>query len=179
MNEPGRVLFYGAMSVDGYLAREDHSLDWLIGTEGEEEAGYNEFYNSIDTVVMGRKTYEQIQILSPDEFPYSDKKCYVFSRSLTGTTDFVEFVDADVTSFFQTLKSEAGKRIWIVGGGEILQPLLQEKMVDEFFIQIAPSIIGKGIPLFIPADQQTDLKLLDVRRYKQLAELHYVLKTGK
>ena len=176
MSKQSRVLFYGAMSVDGYLAREDHSLDWLIGTEGEEDAGINEFINTIDTVLMGRKTYEQIQILSPDEFPYSDKKCYVFSSTLTGPNDFVEFVNEDVTSFIQALKSEEGKRIWVVGGGEILKPLLEAKLVDEFFIQIAPSIIGSGIPLFVPGNHENELKLLDVRRYKQLAEMHYELK---
>ncbi|MFB8733392.1 dihydrofolate reductase family protein [Bacillus sp. SL00103] len=57
------------MSIDGYLAREDHRLDWLIGTEGEEDTNYDDFYASVDTLIMGRNTYEQVLQLSPDEFP--------------------------------------------------------------------------------------------------------------
>lgn len=168
-----RVLFYGAISVDGYLAREDHSLDWLIGTEGEEDTTYQEFYDSIDIIVMGRKTYEQILILSPDEFPYSGKECYVFSRTMTGSNENVTFINEDVAEFTKSLKNKHGKRIWIVGGGEVLDPILKDKLVDEFIIQIAPRIIGRGIPLFMPGDHENRLKLLDVRRYKQFAEIHY------
>lgn len=115
-------------------------------------------------------------ILSPQEFPYKDKRCYVFSRSLTGSNDLVEFINDDIVEFTKSLKNQECKRIWVVGGGEVLHPLLQAKLIDEFIIQIAPSIIGSGIPMFIPREQENQLTLLDVRRYKQLAELHYKLK---
>ena len=69
LSQQRKLLFYGAMSIDGYLAREDHRLDWLIGTEGEEETSYDTFYASVDTLIMGRNTYEQVLQLSPDEFP--------------------------------------------------------------------------------------------------------------
>jgi dihydrofolate reductase len=71
------------------------------------------------------------------------------------------------------LKTQTGKRIWLVGGGKVLDPILKDKLVDEFIIQIAPSIIGRGIPLFMPGDHENRLKLMDVRRYKQFAEMHY------
>ncbi|GGC77941.1 dihydrofolate reductase [Thalassobacillus devorans] len=174
MDNNSRLIFYGAISVDGFLARENHALDWLIGTEGEHDTGYEEFYDSIDTILMGRKTYDQIQVLM-EEFPYQDKKCYVFSRSTYGSTEHVEFIDEDIAAFTKALKKEAGRRIWIVGGGEVLYPLLQERMVDEFIIQVAPTIIGRGIPLFIPGETENQLKLLDVKQYKQFAELHYEL----
>jgi dihydrofolate reductase len=169
-----KLVFYGAISLDGYLARENHSLDWLFGTEGEEETGYEEFYDSVDTILMGRSTYDQIALLSPDKFPYEGKPCYVFSRTMTGSNDHVTFINEDITGFTQSLKEQEGKRIWVVGGGEVLKPLL--KLVDEFIIQIAPTIIGKGIPLFVPGDQENKLTLVDVRRYKQFAELHYEAK---
>lgn len=165
------IVFYGAISVDGYLARENHALDWLIGTEGENDTNYQEFYDGIDTIVMGRNTYEQILILSPEEFPYEGKRCYVFSRTLTGSTEHVTFINEDIVEFTKSLK---GQRIWVVGGGEILQPLLQAKLVDEWIIQIAPTILGRGIPMFVPGDQENELTLVDVRRYKQFAELHYI-----
>jgi dihydrofolate reductase len=174
MSKQSKLVFYGAISLDGYLARENHSLDWLFGTEGEEETGYQDFYDSVDTILMGRSTYDQIAILSPEKFPYEGKACYVFSRTMTGQDEHVTFINEDITDFTQSLKEQEGKRIWVVGGGEVLKPLL--KLVDEFIIQIAPTIIGKGIPLFVPGDQENKLTLVDVRRYKQFAELHYEAK---
>jgi dihydrofolate reductase len=123
---------------------------------------------------MGRSTYDQIAILSPEKFPYEGKPCYVFSRTLTGSNEHVTFINEDIAGFTQSLKEQAGKRIWVVGGGEVLQHLL--KLVDEFIIQIAPTIIGKGIPLFVPGDQENKLTLVDVRSFKQFAELHYEAK---
>ncbi|MCM3693156.1 dihydrofolate reductase family protein [Neobacillus niacini] len=170
------LVFYGAISLDGYLARENHSLDWLFGTEGEKETGYQEFYESVDIILMGRNTYDQISILSPDKFPYEGKPCYVFSRTLKGSMEHVTFINEDIVGFTQSLKEQEGKRIWMVGGGEVLQHLIQSNVVDEFIIQIAPTLIGRGIPLFVPGDQENELTLVDVRRYKQFAELHYHVK---
>ncbi|MEH7275889.1 dihydrofolate reductase family protein [Neobacillus vireti] len=169
-----KLVFYGAISLDGYLARENHSLDWLIGTEGEDETGYDDFYTSVDTILMGRSTYDQINILSPEKFPYEGKECYVFSRKLTGSTENVTFINDEIAGFTQSLKEQEGDRIWIVGGGEVLKPLLQAKLVDEFIIQIAPSILGRGIPMFTPGNHENRLRLVDVRRYKQFAEMHYI-----
>ena len=174
MSKQSKLVFYGAISLDGYLARENHSLDWLFGTEGEEETGYQEFYDSVDILLMGRSTYDQIAILSPEKFPYEGKPCYVFSRTMTGSNEHVTFINEDIAGFTQSLKKQEGKRIWIVGGGEVLQHLLS--LVDEFIIQIAPIIIGKGIPLFVPGDQENKLTLVDVRSFKQFAELHYKAK---
>jgi dihydrofolate reductase len=171
-----RLVFYGAISVDGYIARDNDSLDWLLGTEGEAELGYSDFFATVDIILMGRKTYDQISIHMPNDFPYKDKQCYVFSRSKNDTNGYVDFINKDVVSFTKSLKEQPGKRIWIVGGGEVLYPLLQEKLVDEFIIQIAPSIIGHGIPLFIPSEQENQLNLIEVRHVKQFAELHYELK---
>ncbi|MEH7494255.1 dihydrofolate reductase family protein [Neobacillus niacini] len=174
MSKQSKLVFYGAISLDGYLARENHSLDWLFGTEGEEETGYQDFYDSVDIILMGRSTYDQIAILSPEKFPYEGKPCYVFSRTMTGQNEHVTFINEDIAGFTQSLKEQEGKRIWVVGGGEVLQHLLS--LVDEFIIQIAPTIIGKGIPLFVPGDQENKLTLVDIRRYKQFAELHYEAK---
>lgn len=176
MSDKRKVVFYGAISVDGYIARENHALDWLTETEGD--TGYFDFYETVDTIVMGRSTYEQILILSPEEFPYKGKECYVFSHTLTGSNEHVNFINEDIVGFTKSLKEQEGKRIWIVGGGKVLQPLLQEKLVDEFIIQIAPSIIGNGIPLFVPGDQENKLELVDVQRYEQFVELYYVMKSA-
>lgn len=78
MSNQRKLIFYGATSVDGYIARENHSLDWLYGTEGEEDIGYSDFYATVDTILMGRKTYDQILIYEPHKSPYKGKQCYVY-----------------------------------------------------------------------------------------------------
>lgn len=93
---------------------------------------------------------------------------------MTGSNEHVTFINEDIAGFTQSLKEQEGKRIWVVGGGEVLKPLL--KLVDEFIIQIAPTIIGQGIPLFVPGNQESKLTLVDVRSFKQFAELHYKTK---
>jgi dihydrofolate reductase len=172
-----KLVFYGATSLDGYIARNNDSLDWLFKTEGDgEDNGYSDFYRTVDTILIGRKTYDQILIHAPQVFPYKGKQCYVFSRSLSGSNDFVEYVHDDIVGFTKSLKAQGGTNIWIVGGGEVLYPLVQGKLVDEFIIQVAPTIIGQGIPLFIPGTFELELSLVDVRRYNQFAELHYKVK---
>ncbi|WP_213405144.1 dihydrofolate reductase family protein [Bacillus safensis] len=176
MSEKRKLLFYGAMSIDGYLAREDHRLDWLIGTEGEEETSYDTFYASVDTLIMGRNTYEQVLQLSPDEFPYERKTCYIMSRTLQDSLEGTHIIREDVLSFVKKLKNETGRNIWIVGGGGLLQSFIKERLVDELFLQIVPVMIGRGIPLFSPADLESKFSLQEVNQYKQIAEMHFILK---
>jgi dihydrofolate reductase len=125
---------------------------------------------------MGRRTYDWIMAMEKGKFPYENKECYVFSNTLNGKTENVEFVNEEVVSFTTKLKSEAGKTIWIVGGGELLHLFLLNKLVDEYIITIAPTLIGKGIPLFKEADYEIELELKDVKRFNQFAQLHYVMK---
>ncbi|OLP63532.1 hypothetical protein BACPU_30370 [Bacillus pumilus] len=179
MSERRKLLFYGAMSIDGYIAREDHGLDWLIGTEGEEDTTYDAFYATVDTLIMGRKTYEQVLKLSPDVFPYEDKKTYIFSHTLQNSEQGTHIIREDLLSFVTNLKNEAGQHIWVVGGGELLQSLFKASLVDELFLQVAPVMIGKGIPLFLPTDQESTFLLQEVNQYQQIAEMHFVLKQNQ
>ncbi|MET3574958.1 dihydrofolate reductase family protein [Bhargavaea ullalensis] len=167
------LVFYGAISLDGYLARMDGSLDWLIGTEGEDESGYEEFYETIGTVLMGRKTYDEILGMFPDEFPYAGKACYVFSREKKGFDGQVTFVNEDIEEFVRALKEQEGGRIWMVGGGQALAPLLDAGLVDELVIQITPAVLGGGLPLFSAGVRERRFDLKEVRRFGQFAELRY------
>jgi dihydrofolate reductase len=171
-----KIILYIAASLDGYIATEDDSLEWLLKTEGEGDNGYGEFYETIDTILIGRRTYDWVIDYEKGNFPYKDKKCYVFSKSLKGKNEFVEFVDENILSFTEKLKAEKGKDIWIVGGGELLYYFVKERLIDRFIITIAPALIGKGIPLFKENDIEMDLELKNVRRFNQFAELQYELK---
>ncbi|UTR10049.1 dihydrofolate reductase family protein [Evansella sp. LMS18] len=171
------VLFIAA-SLDGYIATKDESLDWLFNVEGEGDNGYSEFYNTVDSVLMGKKTYDWIMKYETGEFPYKNKECYVFTRSLKEDTENVSFIDEDITGFIGQLKNQEGDNIWIVGGGELLHSLLEDKLVDEIILTIAPVVIGKGIPLFKEGDFHLNLSLKNTRTFNQFAELHYVVKLG-
>ena len=107
------------------------------------------------------------------EFPYKNKDCYVFTRSSYKDTDNVTFVNDDINNFINKLRNKAGRNIWVVGGGELLHSFIQEDLVDEFIITIAPTIIGNGIPLFKEGNQALDLSLKGTQRFNQFIELHY------
>lgn len=174
--DSSKVSLFIAKSLDGYIATNEESLEWLFKTEGEGDAGYSEFYETIDTVVMGRRTYDWIIHKENENFPYKDKKCYVFSTTTTGTNEFVEFINEDILHFTKRIKEIGVGNIWIVGGGELLQFFMKEKLVDELIITIAPILIGRGIPLFRENDFETELILKDVKQFNQFAQLYYELK---
>lgn len=171
-----KLILYIATSLDGYIATEDDSLEWLFNTEGEGDNGYSEFYKTVDTILIGRRTYDWVIDKEKEEFPYKNKKCYVFSKSISGKNENVEFINCNIVEFTNKLKEEVGGNIWIVGGGNLLHFFIKERLVDEFIITIAPTLIGRGIPLFKEFDFEFELKLKDIRRFNQFAELHYELK---
>ena len=163
----GKIILYIASSLDGYIARENGDVDWLpINTD----SGYDNFYKSIDTVIMGKKTYDQI--LTFGDYPYKGKKSYVFTRNDSLTKDEnVEFV-SNVEEFSRNLVSSKGN-IWLVGGSELFSAFLEHKLVDEIILSIIPTVLGKGIPLFQNINQETNLKLIKTTDYSGLAELTY------
>ncbi len=177
MSNKRNVVLFIASSLDGYIATKDESLEWLFNVEGEGDNGYSEFYETVDTVILGKRTFDWIVEHDTEEFPYKNKECYVFTRSSIEDTKYVKFINEDVTKFIEILKSQDGKNIWIVGGGELLHSFIKEKLVDELIITVAPSILGNGIPLFKQGDYQLDLSLKGTRTFNQFVELHYVVKS--
>lgn len=169
-----KVIVYIATSLDGYIATEDDSLDWLFKVEGEGDNGYSEFYDTVDTIVLGRRTYDWIMDHEKENFPYKNKKCYVFAKSIHEPNNNIEYVDGCIVEFIDMLKGAEGKNIWIVGGGDLISHFVKENLVDEFIITIAPTIIGKGIPLFNKQNTEIELELKSTRRFNQFVELHYI-----
>jgi dihydrofolate reductase len=165
-----KVKLFIASSLDCYIARSDGRVDWLF-TDGDY--GYAKFYDSIDTAIMGRKTYETA--LKFEEQPYKDKKCYVFTRSPGERYRNVEF-SSDVVGVTRDLVSSEGKKdIWLVGGAEINSILLDAGLVHEIIVAVHPTILGSGIPMFNKV-KQADMKLLDLVRYDNgLLQMRYEL----
>jgi dihydrofolate reductase len=162
-----KVTFGGACSLDGFFARKDDSVDWLMWSD---EAGeiMQDYWKRIDTVVMGRKTYEAgLKLTKGKGDPYSGMKSYVFSRTLKpGAAGGTEVIASDAVAFVRKLKRGSGKDICVMGGGELACSLLEGDVIDEIGFNIQPVMLGEGVPLFHEMKRQIDLELLDCRRFK-------------
>lgn len=169
------IILYIATSVDGFIAKEDDDLQWLEEAEGEGDAGYSDMYQSIDTIIMGKRTYDWV-VDHIESFPYHDKKCYVFTTSQSGENEHVEFVNEDVVAFTKKLREQEGSKIWMVGGAGILDAFMKEQLIDELIITVTPHLLGSGIPLFKDNNPFQDLKLVNTQRYGQMVQMHYKVK---
>lgn len=170
--ENSKHVLYIAVSLDGYIASQNDSLDWLFEVQGEGDNGYSEFIKNIDCIVMGRRTYDWIMKNDKNGFPYKNQKCYVFT-SKKDKLEHVETISQDVLSFSKELK-EKYKNIWIVGGGVVLRDYLKLNIIDEYRITIAPVLLGKGIKLFNEFENDIKLTLKEVTRMNQFVELKYI-----
>lgn len=162
------VFFYGCVTLDGYLADKNHGLSWLYETGTTEETGYENFYRNMDVTIMGRRTYEEIAKLEDAAAVYPTTENYVFTHAASLPCKGFIPVSGDVPGFIESLGE---KNIWIIGGNTILAPLLDQDMVDHLIVQIAPVLLGEGIPLFTQKEGLRRFRLDEVKRYGQFAEL--------
>ena len=171
------IIVYIATSADGFIARLDGSVDWLERPRPKGNYGMDAFYHSIDTCILGRKTYDlSVSFGMPEA--YAGKQNYVFSRTLkTAASPDVIIVNEDVTSFAERLRAEKGKDIWLVGGAAVVGAFLDSGQVDEFIIHVIPAMIGEGIPLAAPRHRHLPLKLLTSKKFPDgVVRLHYAVR---
>lgn len=164
------VYFYGCVTLDGYLAAKDHGLDWLHQTGTAEETGYEAFYAQMDVTLMGRRTFRELERAGDPAEVYPTTENYVFTHRPLDQPGFTA-VSGDPAAFVEGLGRE--KRIWAVGGNTILAPLLDRDLVDHLIIQVAPVLLGEGVPLFTQKEALRRFHLEEVRKYGQFAELVY------
>jgi dihydrofolate reductase len=169
-----KFIVYLATSADGFIARSDGSVDWLDRPMPKGSYGMGAFYRSIDTVVIGRKTYD-FAVSHGMTDPNPGKKSYVLSRSLTkAASPKVVVINEPIEDFAERLRAEKGKDIWLMGGAESIAAFLDCGQVDEFIIYVIPKIIGEGIPLVTPRHRDIPLKLLASRTFPDgVVRLHY------
>jgi dihydrofolate reductase len=159
-----KVTFGGANSLDNYLARTDHAVDWLRWG-AEAAAVMADYWKTIDTILMGRKTYE-VALRRGGGGGYPGVKTFVFSRTLAeGSRDGVTIVSGEAAGFVRELKKQAGKDICLMGGGELARSLFEAGLIDEIGLNIHPVLLGSGIPLFHPMSRQIDLELLECKPF--------------
>lgn len=137
-----------ASSIDGFIASLDGGVDWIdTNVELDEDLSFETFLGRVDTILMGRKSYEQA--LTFGEWPYKDHRVIVLSRSgfkpQTPHTEIITNLNAD---WFENLKSEKGKDIWLFGGGSLNGALLEHDLIDEIMLFVQPILLGSGIHLF-------------------------------
>lgn len=172
-----QVSLFIAMSLDGYIADNRGSVDWLKGhgDDNENIDSYSEFIKNIDTILMGWNTYHQIVTeLSPNEWIYSDYTTYVITHNDNTSSEKIRFTNINPASLIKTLKEETGKGIWICGGANLAQQLINEDFIDCYYITVIPTLLGSGIRLFENGKQEIPLRLLKNRSYNGMTDLIYV-----
>jgi dihydrofolate reductase len=175
MTKPRKIIVHIAASADGYIARPDDDLEWLTSRPAPKGFyGMNAFMKSIDTKLLGRKTYEMSLRLG-EKFE-SGGRTIVFSRHAppADAPSGVEFVSDAIGPFVSRLREQPGKDIWLMGGGDLIASFLDDQAIDEFVISVVPVFIGDGIPLIARRRRQVPLALQRVERFDDgLVQLHY------
>jgi dihydrofolate reductase len=176
-----KIIVLIATSADGFIARKDGGIDWLDRPRPAGDYGMGEFWKSIDTILLGRKTYDFVVqfVRSGKSIPKQkhEPRYYAFSRRppkkvLPG----FEFIKEPIKKFAQRLRSEKGKNIWMMGGGGLIASFLDEGEIDEFIISVIPTFIGEGIPLIAPRHRTVPLKLLSTKKFPDgVVTLHYAV----
>lgn len=174
-----KVILYIATSIDHYIAKKDGDTTWLHSPEltiENEDYGYQALMDSIDTTLMGNKTYEQIMSFDIP-FPYPNTTNYVFTRNKEKKdTKQVTFVRENIEAFVKELKAKEGKDIWLIGGGQINTILINSGLVDELILSLIPIVLGEGIPLFSQEMKTKKLLLNTSKVYTSgLVQLKYSL----
>jgi dihydrofolate reductase len=179
MKAQRKIIVYIATSADGYIARPDGDVEWLNRRPRTVDYGMTEFYRTIDTILWGRKTYDWVLAYYRKKGKKGNRKNgkkddmfdtklanYVFSRRPPKrAAPGAEFVSEPVKAFAQRLRATPGKHTWMMGGGGLIASFLDAGEIDEFDIQIIPTLIGEGIPLMAPRHRDVPLRLRSARKY--------------
>jgi dihydrofolate reductase len=174
------VIVHIATSADGYIARPDGDLEWLTSRPAPKGFyGMNAFTKSIDTKLIGRKTYDVSRRMGA-KFD-SKSRNVVFSRRAppADAPSGVEFVNGEIGPFVSRLREDPGKDIWLMGGGDLIASFLDANAIDEFVISVVPVFIGDGIPLIARRDRHVPLELQSTERFEDgVVQLRYRVPKG-
>lgn len=154
-----KIILNLAISIDGYIASEDGGFDWIVGDgdnslNSEKKLDFNEFLREVDTVVMGKKCYDQ-----NFHNDYKNKKVYVATYKELEDYENVHFINGDICKVIEEERKKEGKNIFLFGGGKLVDNFIKANIIDEYIIGIIPTILGKGRPLFLGNNPKIDLHL--------------------
>jgi dihydrofolate reductase len=177
MQSPRSVVLYIATSLDGYIAKPNNDLSFLnlVQKEGEDY-GYAQFNATVDTIIIGRKTYDWI-IEATGTYPHADKTSYVITRTYRPAIGSTVFYTGNLSELVHQLKSRKGKNIFCDGGAEVVNALLRLDLIDEMIISIVPVLTGNGIKLFNDGRPEQLFELANTQTFDTgLVQLHYIRK---
>lgn len=167
-----KLILQVAASLDGYIEGPNGEIDWCFT---DQDYGMKEFLNRVDSLFMGRKTYELTVKMGGTGFP--QLKNYVFSNSLRLPDENVTLVQGDIIPQVTSIKQQAGKDIWLYGGAALSGTLMRENLVDEILVALHPVILGGGKPLFENLRNRAALELVEAKTYDSgLVMLHHNVK---
>ncbi len=177
MNSIRKTIVYIATSLDGFIAKPNDDLSFLNVVQKEgEDYGYGAFIKTIDTVIIGRKTYDWIMTQVSD-FPHANKTTFVITRSERSSIGNTHFYSGDLNVLIKSLKEKDGKNIFIDGGAEIVNALLMVNLVDELIISVIPVLLGNGVSLFKDGRPEQGMEFVSVKTFDTgLVQLHYRFK---
>lgn len=172
-----KVILYIAMSLDGYIAKPDGSLEFLSKVEvPDEDYGYSDLVNNIDTVIWGRKTFDKVLTFGK-ELPYQDKNVFVISKTRSGNHGHAVYRN-DVVDLIHELKKKEGKDIYCDGGGEVVFELSKHHLIDMIVVSVIPHLLGDGVRLFKNSRPEQNLKFRNCVTYPSgLVQLWYDVNT--
>jgi dihydrofolate reductase len=176
-----KLSLFIAVSLDGYIAKPNDDLSFLKSVEKEgEDYGYAAFTAHIDTIIVGRKTYDYVlKEIGSSHYDNGQRDVYVVTRTERPGTGRIMFYTGKLTDLLERLKSETGKDIYCDGGAEIINELLQNDLVDEFIISIIPILVGNGTRLFKDNRPEQELEFVSAKSFETgLTQLHYRRKSS-
>lgn len=165
-----------AMSVDGFIAKPDDDLTFLnIVEKAEEDYGHTAFLETVDTILIGRKTYDYVErAIGVSYYTDGQRTVYVATRTLKGSIGNLHFYSGDIVELVKKLKATNAKDIYCDGGGELIYTLLQHDLIDEMTISVIPILVGEGTRLFREGRPEQRLSLVSATPYDTgLVQLHY------
>ncbi len=171
-----KLSLFIATSLDGYIAQPNDDLSFLKLVEKEgEDYGYAVFTDTIDTLIVGRKTYDYVlKEIGSSHYDNGQRNVYVITRTQRPDAGRTIFYTGNLAELVKRLKSEKGKNIYCDGGAEIINELLKSDLIDEFIISIIPVMVGNGTRLFKDGRPWQQLELLNTKVFDTgLAQLHY------
>ncbi len=171
-----KLSLFIATSLDGYIAKPNDDLSFLKLVEKEgEDYGYKEFTETIDTLIIGRRTYDYVvKEIGASHYDNGERNVYVITRTERPNIGKTTFYTGNITDLVQKLKSESGKNIYCDGGAEVINELLKHDLIDEFIISVIPVLLGNGTRLFKDGRPEQILEFVKAKTFETgLIQLNY------
>jgi dihydrofolate reductase len=171
-----KLILYIACSLDGYIAKPGDDLSFLdrMAIEGEDY-GYHDFISSVDTIIIGRRTYDWV-VGKVGSFPHEDKETWVVTHTPQPSEGKINYYTGSLNELVASLKQQDGLNIFCDGGAMIVNKLLRKKLFDELIISLVPVLLGDGIRLFNDGRPEQELQLKSVQKFDSgLVQLYYMI----